>query len=117
MAALIEGIDYFVYHVRFPNHANPACVLLNDDGTYSIYLNTRFPDMFLQVQLVHELRHIEGGHFSSSMPITLIELQAEGKDFITPVLHPSPGYVPCFKSEAALERWIAAVCEIRGITL
>lgn len=115
--ALTEGVDYFVYYTRFPNYANPSSVTPNDDGTYTIYLNTRYPNFFLLIQLEHELRHIESGHFSSNMPITLIELQAEGKDFITPVLHPSPGYVPCFKSEVALERWIAAVCEIRGITL
>lgn len=115
--AMIEGIDYFVYHVQFPNYANPACVLLNEDDTYSIYLNTRFPDIFLQVQLAHELRHIEDNHFNSGMPITLIELQADGKDFITPVLHPPAGYVPCFTSEDALARWINAVCEIRGIKL
>ena len=115
--AMIEGIDYFVYYARFPNYANPSSVTPNDDGTYTIYLNTRYPIFFLQIQLKHELRHIEDNHFDSNMPITLIELQAEGKDFITPVLHPPEGYVPCFHSEEALARWIAAVCEIRGITL
>lgn len=114
---MIEGVDYFVYYVQFPNFANPSSVTPNDDGTYTIYLNTRYPNFFLQIQLEHELRHIEGGHFGSAMPITLIELQADGKDFITPVLNPPAGFVPCFNSEDALARWINAVCEIRGITL
>ena len=114
---MIEGIDYFVYYVRFPNHANPSSVTPNDDGTYTIYLNTRFPEAFLQVQLKHELVHIQAGHFDSNMPITLIELQADGVDFVTPVLHPPAGYIPCFNSEEALAKWINAVFEIRGTKL
>lgn len=114
---LIEGIDYFIYRVRFPNNANPACTLLNDDGTYTVYLNTRFPDFFLRVQLKHELKHIKEGHFESNMPITLIELRAEGEDFITPVLHPPTGKVPCFNGEEAMARWVNAVFEIIGFKI
>lgn len=114
---LIEGLDYFVYRVPFPNTANPACTLVNDDGTYSVYLNTRFPDVFLQLQLRHELRHIEEGHFDSDMPISLIELRAEGVDFISPVLHPPAGFIPCFKSPSAMARWFNAAIELLGIEL
>lgn len=114
---LIEGIDYYVYRVRFPNTANPACTLVNDDGTYSVYLNTRFTDVFLQIQLRHELRHIAEGHFESNMPISLIELRAEGVDFIRPVLQPPAGYIPCFRSPTAMARWLAATIEVLGVEL
>ncbi len=112
---MIEGIDYFVYYTRFPNYANPSSVTPNDDGTYTIYLNTLYPQAFLMIQLKHEIRHIEDGHFDSSMPITLIELQADGVDFVTPVLHPPADKIPCFNSEEALARWVNAVMEMRGI--
>ena len=41
---VIEGADYFVYRIPFANRANPAMTVVNDDGTFDIYLNTLFDD-------------------------------------------------------------------------
>lgn len=42
---LVEGVDYFLRFVRFPNRGNTGAVIPNDDGTYDIYVNTQYyPD-------------------------------------------------------------------------
>ena len=43
------------------------------------------------------------------MPISLMERQADG-EHVNVVLHPPEGYIPCFSSEAALERWLKTLC-------
>lgn len=103
---LVEGIDYFVYYVQFPNHANPSSVTPNDDGTFTIYLNTRFPPEFLEGRLRHELRHIARGHFDDANPIELIEREADGEKLYKDFFHPPAGMIPCFASEEALARFV-----------
>lgn len=103
---LVEGIDYFVYYVQFPNYANPSSVTPNSDGTYTIYLNTRFPPEFLADRLEHELRHIARGHFEDTLPIELIEREADGKNLYMSFFHPPAGTIPCFNSEEALARFV-----------
>lgn len=75
---MIEGIDYFVRYVQFPNRANDGCVIVNDDGTFDIYLNTLYDMEHLKEKLQHELRHLENEHFYIDAPIALIEKQADG---------------------------------------
>lgn len=62
---LIEGVDYFVRFVRFPNRANRGAVIPNDDGTYDIYVNMNIYADETRVRRVvdHEIRHIILGHF------------------------------------------------------
>lgn len=103
---LIEGSDYFIYYVRFPNRANPSSVTPNNDGTFTIYLNTRFPLEFLADRLQHELRHIQRGHFETDMPIKLIERQADGERLHDDFFHPPAGMIPCFESEEALAAFV-----------
>ena len=71
---LIEGIDYFVRIVQFPNAANKGAVYLNDDGTYDIYLNSRFTDLTEGYE--HEVRHLLLNHFGQEKPIKHIEKEA-----------------------------------------
>ena len=115
MRELICGVDYFVRHVRFPNRANPATVVPNDDGTFDIYLNTLYPPELLLDSLAHEVRHLEEEHFYVEAPIRMIESRAEGEDPLGAVLRPPEGLIACFRSETALARWLAAVCRLRGI--
>lgn len=79
MRDLIEGVDYYLRFVRFPNRANPGAVIPNDDGTYDIYINTQYyPDnAWVRTVLMHEIRHIILGHFDVlDMTITEIEMEA-----------------------------------------
>ena len=39
---LIEGVDYRVRYVEFPNTGSPSVAVSNGDGTYTVYVNTRF---------------------------------------------------------------------------
>ena len=42
--AYYEGIDYNVRLLRFPNDASEGLIVSNGDGTFTILLNTRFPE-------------------------------------------------------------------------
>ena len=37
----VEGVDYWVYSLEFPNMASPSVAVSNGDGTFTIYLNSR----------------------------------------------------------------------------
>ena len=70
-----EGIDYFLRVIPFPKKAGPipAMTVLNDDGTFSVYVNARVP---LDVQfeaLDHEVKHIENGDFYGAKDILDVE--------------------------------------------
>lgn len=83
--------------------------LPNDDGSYDIYINSRLSPALQQQTLEHELRHIRRGHFETDMPLARMERQADG-EAVNVVLHPPAGMVPCFCSEDAMARWLAALC-------
>lgn len=99
----VEGVDYWVYSVEFPNMASPSVAVSNGDGTFSIYLNSRFPPDKRSEGLRHELEHLEGEHFYRD-DLELMELEAAADGKLT---LPAPAsrrkssrgarYVPCFK--------------------
>ena len=99
---LIENRDYTVRRVPFPNRANAAAVVDNADGTYTVFLNTRFEEAELEAALTHELRHLELDDFSSALPIAEIEARAGAVELPGAV----GALVPFFASEAALSEWI-----------
>ena len=74
---MIEGFDYYVYYVSFPNYANKGAARINDDGTYTVYVNTKYPSCMYPEILKHELRHITGDDFYDE---DLDILEAEGLD-------------------------------------
>lgn len=78
MRDLLEDVDYFLRFVRFPNRANAGAVIPNDDGTYDIYINTRYwPDEeWVRAVLMHEIRHIILGHFDV-LDKAIEEIEAE----------------------------------------
>ena len=69
--------QYFVYYLPLPLTIHGS-VRLNDDGTYSIYLNSRDSAEEWHKTIEHELRHIEGGHLYSDKPVWKLELEADG---------------------------------------
>lgn len=56
---MIEGIDYFVRLVPFPTGSgSDGMVLLNDDCTYSVYLNSKATVESRRKAMRHELKHM-----------------------------------------------------------
>lgn len=70
---LIEGSDYHVRVIPFPNYTTGGMVMPNDDGSYSIYINALLPDARKRKALGHELEHIEDDDFYNGKPIEEIE--------------------------------------------
>lgn len=68
----IPGTDYFVYYDTFP-YSIRGLVTTNDDGTYSIFLNNRYPLSVLRKTFRHEVRHIENEDFYNGIPIETVE--------------------------------------------
>ena len=60
----VEGVDYWVRLVEFPSMASSAVTVSNGDGTFTIYINTRFCPERQAEGLRHELRHVADQHFS-----------------------------------------------------
>ena len=76
---LIEGQDYHLHWVRFPNRANPAMLWQNPDGTYDVYINTLYwaEEDRMKAGFNHELRHILLQHFEiTGLTMEEIERQA-----------------------------------------
>lgn len=114
---MVEGQDFHLHFVRFPNRANPAQVWPNPDGTYDIYINALYwaEEDRMKAEFQHELRHILLRHFDAvGVSIQQIEAEADGVDVekklsLHDFLHPPAGYVPCFASEEAMGRWLGAI--------
>ena len=75
----LEGVDYWVRLVEFPSMASPAVTVSNGDGTFTIYINTRFGEQARMEGLRHELAHLENEHFyRDEFGICEIEAEADG---------------------------------------
>ena len=107
--------DTYVRLVSLPAKVE-GVTLPNDDGSFDIYINSRLSPLRQQETLEHELRHIRHEHFYLDMPISRMERQADG-EALNAVLHPPAGKLPCFASEAALARWLDALCTQLGVDL
>ena len=107
--------DYYMRLVELPRRVEGVSVL-NSDGSFDIYINSLLPPGKRQEVLEHELSHIRREHFYLDMPISLMERQAEG-EHVNVVLHPPEGYIPCFRSEEALEHWLKNLCAQQHLDL
>ena len=78
--AYIEGVDYWVRLVEFPNMASPSVAVSNGDGTFTIYVNSRFSPEKRAAGLRHELEHLEGQHFyRDDVELGELEAAADGR--------------------------------------
>ena len=107
--------DYYLRLVELPRKVEGVTVP-NDDGSFDIYINSLLSPQRRREVLEHELAHIRREHFYLDMPISLMERQAEG-EHVNVVLHPPEGLIPCFSSEAALERWLRNLCAQQRLDL
>ena len=71
--ALVEGLDYCVYIVPFPNTGEDGALMSSPDGCVSIYLNSRVCPDRQRKALKHELEHLANGDLYSSEPVESIE--------------------------------------------
>ena len=71
---MIENADYFVRLVPFPSAANcNGMVLLNDDGTYSVYLNSKASHSAIKKAMRHEYSHMANDDLYNDKDIGSIE--------------------------------------------
>ena len=68
----IEGADYFIRVVDLPPKVK-ALVAENDDGTYSLYLNSKNDKQRNILAVIHELDHIENNDFQNGKTIQAVE--------------------------------------------
>ena len=73
---MIKNVDYFVKLVDFPVCTCGGIIMLNDDGTYTILINSRLSHAQNLDSLRHELNHIKNGDFFRDDPIAQIEREA-----------------------------------------
>ncbi len=73
----IEGSDYFIYLVDFPDCRAGGMVTPNDDGTFSVYLNARLSRGQQLTSAAHECRHIAHDDFYRDEEIAEMERQAD----------------------------------------
>lgn len=92
----IDGIDYWVRYIEFPNMASESVVVSHGDGTFTIYINTRFSQERQEERLRHEIKHLTDEHFyRDDLSIQQIEHQADGIDVPT-FVRVLPGPEPKF---------------------
>lgn len=71
---LIEGIDYYLYITPFPRGTRThGMVLLNDDGTASIYLDANATELQRRRAFLHELNHLLGDDLFGDKDIRSVE--------------------------------------------
>ena len=107
--------DYFVRLIELPVKVEGVTVP-NSDGSFSIYINSVLSEQKRSAVLEHELRHIRAEHFYLDMPVENMERQACGEP-LNIALHPSPGKLAHFPSEAALAAYIRRLARQSGAEL
>lgn len=70
---LIEGVDYFVRLVDFPNFKCNGAIALNNDGTYSVYINARASEEQKKKAMRHEFDHMANDDMYGCKDIHTIE--------------------------------------------
>ena len=71
---MIENVDYFVRVIDFPKGVNRiGFVLLNEDGTYSVYINARASEAQKRKAMRHEISHMVDDDFYGDKDIRSIE--------------------------------------------
>ena len=74
---MIEGQDYVVRVVPFPNCAVDGAVVSNEDGIANVYINSKVCIKRKMEALKHELEHIINDDLYSSTPVEIIEGRTE----------------------------------------
>lgn len=70
---LIEGLDYIVREVPFPNNAADGVTVSHPDGIPNIYINSNVCPKRKKEALKHELEHLMKGDLFSEESAECIE--------------------------------------------
>ena len=89
--------DYYVRLIELPP-AVLGATLPNDDGTFSVYINSRLSDEARRETLLHELEHMARDHFYKNEPIAAQEAEASG----APLPAAAGKTVRCYRDLASL---------------
>lgn len=73
---MIENADYFVRLVDFPVCSCGGAVTVNDDGTYTVLINSRLSADQNRRSYAHEVGHLERGDLHSARSADQIERDA-----------------------------------------
>lgn len=73
---MIENVDYFIRFVDFPVCSCGGLVMVNDDGTFTVLLNSRLSHQQNIDSLRHELSHISHDDFYRSVSVAQMEREA-----------------------------------------
>ena len=84
---LLWGIDYFVRYIPLPYHIGGASVA-NNDGTYSIYLNSNHYADRQWRSLLHEVAHCSCGHLDSRKDLPDEVKEWEADHVRVPIIRP-----------------------------
>lgn len=102
--------DYYLRIVKLPRRVEGVTVV-NNDGTFSIYLNELLSEEERRETLDHELRHIRLEHFYNEVPLPNAENAAD-KDPITIDEALAAGYLLSFPDLQAFKRYIDRLMNI-----
>ena len=70
--------DHYVRVVELPPSVRGVTVS-NDDGTFSVYINSLYDDETQREALEHELAHLAREHFYRYEPVASLEAEASGR--------------------------------------
>jgi len=70
---MITNIGYQVHFIKLPDDVR-SCVTLNEDDTYSIFIDDRLSCAQQWIAFVHEMKHILRGDFSSDRTADELEI-------------------------------------------
>ena len=73
---LIEGADYFIRYVKLPE-GYYGLVTPNDDSTFSVYVDPRYPQEEQLKTLKHEIGHLLHDDFAVGVDPIAAEEEAE----------------------------------------
>lgn len=125
---MITTDDFFVRLIQLPPRVRGVTVP-NDDGTFSIYINSSL-DYFMQRDAYdHEVRHVVLNHFYEERPIEDIESEAKGYSLAEVVLNTPTATqrtnkaevvitdknqndqktIPCYNSLRDLEKYLRSI--------
>lgn len=74
----IEGADYFVRLVDFPVCSCGGAIMLNEDGSFTVLLNSRLSRQQNEISMRHEIAHmLHDDFYRDGVPVSVIEAEAQ----------------------------------------
>lgn len=95
----IDGSDYTVRVVDFPDATVGGSVVEDADGFHNIYINARRSAEAQRDSFFHELRHIAHNDFHNELPISEIEESASQSDDETLIYNTVEEYAQFVEAE------------------